>query len=84
MALRTEYIVVPFLTGAGDKLHPGNPRRLHSRASAIAMADEIAASYSGVMVLRDRHDPVTGVFLEPLPICVMGDVPEDLLHQLAA
>ena len=84
MALTTTYIVVPFLTGARGQLHPGTPRRSLSRANAIAMADGLAPSYAGVIVLRDRGDPAANVFLEPLLICVIGDVPGDLLAQLAA
>ena len=84
MALNTTYIVVPFLTGAKGGLHPGTPRRSLSRANAIALADGLAPSYAGVIVLRDRDDPAAGVFLEPLLICVIGDVPGDLLAQLAA
>ncbi len=84
MALTTTYIVVPFLSGARGALHPGTPRRLGSRATSVAMADEIAPFYAGVVVLRDRHDSATGVFLEPLLICSIGDVPADLLRQLAA
>ena len=84
MALSTTYIVVPFLTGAKGRLHPGTPRRSSSRANAIAMADGLAPSYAGVVVLRDRDDPAAGVYLEPLLICAIGDVPGDLLVQLAA
>lgn len=84
MALTTTYIVVPFLAGAKGRLHPGTPRRSLSRANAIAMADDLAPSYAGVIVLRDRDDPAAGVYLEPLLICVIGDVPGDLLAQLAA
>lgn len=84
MALTTTYIVVPFLAGAKGRLHPGTPRRSLSRANAIALADGLAPSYAGVIVLRDRDDPAAGVFLEPLLICVIGEVPGDLLAQLAA
>ncbi len=84
MALTTTYIVVPFLAGARGELHPGTPRRSLSRANAIAAADGLAPFYAGVVVLRDRNDPAAGVFLEPLLICVIGDVPVELLKQLAA
>ena len=84
MALTTTFIVVPFLYGARGALHPGTPRRQLSRASAIAMADGLSPFYAGVIVLRDRNDPPSGVFLEPLLICVIGDVPGDLLRDLAA
>jgi hypothetical protein len=84
MALTTTYIIVPFLFGAGTALHPGAPRRSPSRAAAIATADSLAPFYAGVIVLRDRNDPAAGIFLEPLLICVIGDVPGDLLQQLAA
>lgn len=84
MALQTSFIVVPFIVGARGALHPGTPRRSASRGTAIAMADGLAPFYAGVIVLRDRNDPVAGVFLEPLLVCVIGDVPGDLLHQLAA
>ena len=84
MALTTTYIVVPFLIGARGALHPGNPRRTAVRGTAIAMADGLAPFYAGVIVLRDRSDPAAGVFLEPLLICAIGDVPSDLLCQLAA
>ena len=84
MALTTTYIVVPFLTGAGGALLPGNPRRTIARGTAIAMADGLAPFYAGVIVLRDRNDAAAGVFLEPLLICAIGDVPPDLFQQLAA
>ena len=84
MALSTRYIVVPFLAGARGVLHPGVPRRSLSRASAIAMADGLAPFHAGVIVLGDRDDPEAGIVLEPLLICVIGDVPGDLLRQLAA
>ena len=84
MALTTTFIVVPFMYGAKTTLHPGAPRRSVSRAAAIAMADSLAPFYAGVIVLRDRNDPGAGIFLEPLLICVIGDVPGDLLEQLAA
>lgn len=84
MALSTTYITVPFLCGANGALHPGTPRRSLSRATAIATADGLAPFYAGVVVLRDRNDPAAKIFLEPLLICVIGDVPPDLLTQLAA
>ena len=84
MALSTTYIVVPFLRGARGILHPGAPRRLSSRAAAIAAADALAPLHAGILVLGDRNDPVAGVFLEPLLVCVIGDIPGDLLHQFAA
>ena len=84
MPLSTTYIVVPFLTGARGALHPGSPRRMAERSAAIALADGLAPAYSGVIVLRDRADAAAGVFLEPLLICVIGDVPRDLMVQLAA
>ena len=84
MALSTIYITVPFLLGSNGALYPGAPRRSVSRMTAIATADRLAPFYAGVIVLRDRHDPTAGVFLEPLLICVIGDVPRDLLVQLAA
>ena len=84
MALTTTYIVVPFLTGAGGALYPGSPRRTPVRGTAIATADDLAPFYAGVMVLRDRSDAAAGVFLEPLLVCAIGDIPGDLVGQLAA
>lgn len=84
MALATTYITVPFLTGARGALHPGAPRRSTSRGAAIAVADGLASFYSGVIVLRDRSDDEAGIFLEPLLVCVIGDVPRELVAELAA
>ena len=84
MALSTTYIVVPFLCGARGALHPGAPRRIAERGAAIAVADGLAPAYSGVIVLRDRADAAAGVYLEPLLICAIGDVPGEPLLQLAA
>ncbi len=84
MALATTYIVVPFLVGARGMLHPGTPRRSHTRGTAIAMADGIAPFYAGVIVLRDKADAEAGLYLEPLLVCAIGDVPPELLRQLAA
>lgn len=84
MALNTTYIIVPFLAGSKGGLHPATPRRSLSRRNAMAAADGLAGFYAGVAVLCDRNDPVAGIFLEPLLICVIGDVPGDLVRQLAA
>lgn len=84
MALFTTFIVVPFDHGTGGKLHPGVPRRLRAHANAMAMADDLAPFHAGVIVLRDRDDPAAGIFLEPRLVCAIGDVPRDLLVQLAA
>ena len=84
MALTTTYTIVPFLRGVGGRLHPGVPRRSPSRDAAITAADQIAPFYAGVIVLKERSDATRGTFLEPLLICVIGDVPDDLLTQLAA
>ena len=84
MALQTSFIVVPFVAGQRGVLHPGTPRRVVAQASAMAMAEGLAPFYAGIIVLMDRNDPVAGLFLEPLLACVIGDVPADLLRQLAA
>lgn len=84
MALTTTYLIVPFLPGARGALHPGTPRRTQVRGEAIATADSLAPFYAGVIVLRDRADPVAGVFLEPVIVCAIGDVPGELLQDLAA
>ncbi len=84
MAFTTTYIIVPFLRDVRGQLMPSTPRRSLSRTNAIASADSLAPFYAGVVVLRDRNDPVAGVFLEPLLICVVGDIPGELLRQLAA
>lgn len=84
MTMFTSYIVVPFDTASDGMLRPGVPRRLRARSNAMAMADDLAPFHAGVIVLRDRDDPAAGIFLEPLLACVIGDVPQDLLHQLAA
>lgn len=82
--LESIYIIVPFLEHAEGKLRPGPPRRSFARDTAIAMAERLAPFYAGVIVLRERKDPVTGFFPEPLLVCVIGDVPGDLMRQLAA
>lgn len=84
MALSTTFITVPFLVGAKGALHPGAPRRSHCRGTALAVADQLAPFYAGVIVLRDRNDAAAGVFLEPLLICVIGDVPREIISELAA
>ena len=81
MALTTTYIVVPFLAGARGRLHPGTPRQSLSRANAIALADGLAPSYAGVIVLRDRDDPSNNVYLEPLPISAAGKVLKHVLRE---
>ena len=84
MALATTYTIVPFLRGAGGNLHPGSPRHMRCRDNAIVAADRLVPLYSGVIVLKERSDPAAGIFLEPLLICVIGDVPTTLLLDLAA
>ncbi len=84
MALTTTYIIVPFLKATRGDLLPATPRRSMSRQNAIAMADGLAPFYAGVIVLRDRNDAVAGVFHEPLLVCVVGDVPGDMLKRLVA
>ena len=84
MALTITYTIVPFLKGAGGRLYPGAPRRSASRDNAIAAADRLVPFYAGVIVLTERSDPADEVFLEPLLTCVIGDVPPELLTNLAA
>lgn len=84
MTLTTTYTIVPFLRGAGGRLYPGAPRRSASRDSAIAAADHLVPFYAGVIVLMERSDAREGIFLEPILTCVIGDVPSDLLTDLAA
>ena len=84
MALTITYTIVPFLRGVGGRLYPGAPRRSVSRDSAIAAADQLVPFYAGVIVLTERSDPMEGIFLEPLLTCVIGDVPPDLMMNLAA
>ena len=84
MALTINFTIVPFLRGVGGRLHPGVPRRAQARDAAIVAADQLAPFYAGVIVLKERTDTLAGLFMEPLLICVIGDVPEDLLTQLAA
>ncbi len=84
MALSTTYITVPFLIGAQGVLHPAVPRRSASREAALVTADRLAPFYAGVIVLRDRSDPAAGIFLEPLLVCAIGDVPREVMADLAA
>jgi hypothetical protein len=84
MALTITYTIVPFLRGAGDRLYPGAPRRTVSRDGAIAAADQLVPFYAGVIVLKEQADLVAGLFLEPSIACVIGDVPSELLSDLAA
>lgn len=84
MALSTVYLTVPFVSRGDGVLRPGPPRRSLSRPTALAQAERLAAAHAGVVVLCDRSDPSTHMFLEPLLVCVIGDVPWDLLGQLAA
>ena len=84
MATGSIHIVVPFFTDEAGTLHPGTPRRSLSRPNAIALADGLAPFYAGVLVLRDRSDPAAGLYPEPLLVCVIGDVPGEVVRQLAA
>ena len=84
MAFTTTYIIVPFLKDVRGQLLPSTPRRSLSRTNAIAIADSLAPFYAGIVVLRDRNDPVAGIFLEPVLVCVVGDIPGELLTKLAA
>lgn len=84
MALTHTFIVVPFFSGVKGMLQPGTPRRALTRANAMTIAEGLGPLCSGVLVLCDRDDPAAGVCLEPLLICIIGDVPGDLLKELAA
>ena len=84
MAMTTTYTVVPFLRGAGGRLHPATPRRSASRDHAIEAADQLVPFYAGVIVLKERSDAAEGVFLEPQLTCVIGEIPPGLLVSLAA
>lgn len=78
MALKALYTIVPFLRGAGSRLHPGTPRHAPARDAAISEADRLAPFYAGVIVLKDRSDLEQEIFLEPVLACVIGDVPDTL------
>ena len=84
MALTITYTVVPFLRSVQGRLHPGVPRHLSEREAAIAAAEYLAPFYAGAIVLKQRADAAQGTFLEPLVICMIGEVPDDVLRQTAA
>ncbi len=84
MTLTITYTAVPFLRSIGGRLHPGVPRHAATREAALADAERLAPFYAGVIVLKQRADVAAGVFLEPLLVGVVGEVPDDLLKRSAA
>ena len=84
MTLTTSYTLVPFLRSVRGRLHPGVPRRAVAREAALAEAEGLAPFYAGVVVLKHRSEAGPGLTLEPLVVCVIGEVPDDLLTRFAA
>ena len=84
MTLGIVHIIVPFFADEAGGLRPGAPRRSLSRRNAIALADGLAPFYEGVLVLRDGSDAAAGHHAERALVCVIGDVPGEVVRQLAA
>ena len=84
MTLGTIHIIIPYFADDAGGLRPGAPRRSPSRRNAIALADGLAPFYEGVLVLRDGSDGIAGRHAEPALVCVIGDVPGEVVRRLAA
>ena len=82
MTLTITYTLVPFTRSVSGRLHPGVPRHSGARAAALADAERLAQFYAGVIVLKNRSDAERCIVLEPLLICIVGEVPDDLLTNL--
>jgi hypothetical protein len=80
----TSYIVVPFSTAAPGKLTPGTPQNVKDRARAIRAAELIAGTAEGVIVLEQESDADADVYAEPKLVLHRGQVPAELLAELAA
>src|SRR5262245_33048441 len=80
----TSYIVVPFSTAARGKLAPGVPQNLKDRTRAIRVAELLAREVEGVVVLEQEADVAADFYAEPKLIHHRGQVPAELLEQLAA
>lgn len=78
------HIVLPFFADETGGLRPGAPRRSLSRRNAIALADGLAPFYEGVLVLRDADQGCDGRHAGRGLVCVIGDVPGEVVRQLAA
>ncbi len=68
------FIMVPFLAGGGEELHPGSPLRFGIEAYARAVADSAAPLYAGVAVLEEPAD----AFAEPRLVEARGRVPPSI------
>ena len=78
------YIVVPFRLGERGKLTPSAPLKQKSQPSAVKAADRLGATVAGVVVLEQQADPLNDFYAEPRLVYRCGEVPPELVEQLAS
>jgi hypothetical protein len=84
MAAITNYIILPFLLDKRGKLKAGTAQKAKDCNKAITAAERMAGQYAGIVVLEEQCDPEQDIFAEPRLIRAIGQVPAEMIEQLAA
>ena len=83
--MATTYIILPFVVAKrGNKLVPCPAQKAKDATRAIAAAERMAEQYAGIVVLEEQSDPEQDIYAEPRLLRAIGNVPADMLENLAA
>lgn len=74
-ALKTFYVVQPFIKGKRGGLKADTPIQASSGEAAIRRGERLAESKAGVLVFSQTGDPEMGDFDEPVFLASHGEVP---------
>ncbi|MCB5173684.1 hypothetical protein [Microvirga lenta] len=74
-ALKTYYVVQPFVRGKRGGLKAEQAIQVQSETAAILRGERLAESKAGVLVFSQTGDPEMGDFDEPVFLASHGDVP---------
>jgi hypothetical protein len=79
---KTIYVVLPFLQ-RGRKIVADQPREARSADHAKAMAERLAVTRPAVVAFSRTGDPDLGEFDDAVILARFGELPEEVLNDLA-
>ncbi len=79
-----KFIVIPFSADKKGRLHPGSPKTLKDRDTALLAAGRMSVYSAGVVVIAQEEDGAADIYYEPRLVAHFGEVPKGMLEEFAA